>query len=64
MFASDDKVVEEGEDEVEYEASPDCDVVENCPVRGVQGHLILKKHMENGLGITQVSRATQFKYFH
>ena len=41
MFASDDKVVEEGEDEVEYEASPDCDVVENCPVGGVQGHLIL-----------------------
>ena len=41
MFSSDDKVVEEGEDEVEYEASPDCDVVENCPVGGVQGHLIL-----------------------
>ena len=41
MFASDNKVVEESEDEVEDEASPDCDVVENCPVGGVQGHLIL-----------------------
>ena len=35
MLARDDKVVEEGEDEVEDEASPDRDVIENCPVGGV-----------------------------
>ena len=40
MFARDHKVVEEGEDEVEHEAPPDCDVVENCPVGGVQCHLV------------------------
>ena len=35
VLARNNKVVEEGEDEVEDEASPDRDVIENCPVRGV-----------------------------
>ena len=35
MLARRDKVVEEGEDEVEDEASPDRDVVEHRPVGGV-----------------------------
>ena len=39
MFARNNKVVEEGEDEVEDEAPPDGDVVEHCPVGGVQCHL-------------------------
>lgn len=39
MLARRDKVVEEGEDEVEDEASPDRDVVEHCPVGGVKGDL-------------------------
>jgi hypothetical protein len=30
VLARDDKVVEEGEEEVEDEASPDRDVIENC----------------------------------
>ena len=39
MLARRDKVVEEGEDEVEDEASPNCDVVEHCPVGSVEGDL-------------------------
>ena len=39
MLAGDNEVVEEGEDEVEDQASPDCDVVEHCPIWGVQSHL-------------------------
>ena len=39
MLARRDKVVEEGEDEVEDEASPDRDVVEHCPVGSVEGDL-------------------------
>jgi len=35
VFSRNNKVVEEGEDKVEDEASPDCDVIENCPVGGV-----------------------------
>ena len=35
VFARNNKVVEEGEDEVEDEAPPDGDVVEHCPVGGV-----------------------------
>ena len=39
VLARDDKVVEECEDEVEDEASPDRDVIENCPVGCVKCHL-------------------------
>ena len=39
MLAGDNEVVEEGEDEVEDEASPDRDVVEHCPVGSVEGDL-------------------------
>ena len=39
VLAGDNEVVEEGEDEVEQQASPDRDVVEHCPIWGVQSHL-------------------------
>ena len=32
VLAGDNEVVEEGEDEVEQQASPDRDVVEHCPI--------------------------------
>ena len=32
VLAGDNEVVEEGKDEVEDQASPDCDVVEHCPI--------------------------------
>ena len=39
VLAGDNEVVEEGENEVEDQASPDRDVVEHCPVGSVKGDL-------------------------
>ena len=41
-------VIEECEQEVEYEGSPDGDVVPHGPVAGVQGHLSCDHNDEDG----------------